>query len=282
MRWFVIGCGYVGRALARRLTATGAEVTVTRRTSAAAEAEAAATGARAAALDLDATVPASSLAPPGAVVVSLVPPGDVPGRRERALTAAIARPARLIYVSSTGVYAAGGGALVDEDWPLEPITDTGRARLAAERALTTTADAAGLDWTILRPAGIYGPDRGVAARIRAGSYRVIGHGHVSRIHVDDLVTAIIAAGTPEAPRRAIYNVADDDPAPSAVVADAVAAALGLPAPPRVPAQDVSADVAGMLTADRRIDNRRLKRELGVSLAFPSWRVELAGLTGAGT
>jgi hypothetical protein len=51
----------------------------------------------------------------------------------------------------------------------------------------------------------------------------------------------------------------------------------MPAPPRVDASTVSAEVAGMLTADRRIANRRMKEELGVALRYPSWRDGLADL-----
>ena len=100
-----------------------------------------------------------------------------------------------------------------------------------------------------------------------------GTSHVSRIHVVDLVAAILAAG-----RSAVtgaVNAADDDPAPIGEVADAVAARLGLPPPPRVPVAAVSPEVAGMLTADRRIANRRMRDELGVVLRYPSWRDGLA-------
>jgi nucleoside-diphosphate-sugar epimerase len=102
-------------------------------------------------------------------------------------------------------------------------------------------------------------------------YRVIGDGtsHVSRIHVVDLVAAIVRAGTTAV--TGAVNAADDDPAPIGAVADAIAARLGLPPPPRVPAAAVPPEVAGMLTADRKIANRRLRDELGVALRYPSWR-----------
>ena len=92
---------------------------------------------------------------------------------------------------------------------------------------------------------------------------------MSRIHVDDLVEAIARAGTTAI--TGAVNIADDAPSPIGEVADAVAAMLGMPAPPRVPAAEVSPEIAGMLTADRRIANTRMKRELGVVLRFPSWR-----------
>ena len=257
--WVIVGCGYTGARLARRL-ASQSDVTVTRRTLEAATATAAsiAPTVRAAALTLG--EPAPLLA--GAIAVICAPPGPDPAGEVRAVVAA--GPARLVYLSSTGVYAAGGGAWVDEDWPLEPITASGRARVQAEAALDGAAIA-------LRVAGIYGPGRGLVERMRAGTYRVVGDGtsHVSRIHVDDLVEAIVRAGT--CALRGAVNLADDDPAPIGEVADAVAALLDVAPPPRVPVASVPAEVAGMLTADRRIANARMKRELGVTLCFPSWR-----------
>jgi nucleoside-diphosphate-sugar epimerase len=175
-----------------------------------------------------------------------------------------------VYVSSTGVYAPAAGAWVDESWPVAPATASGAARVAAERAL----QAAGAPpVVILRPPGIYGPGRGVAARLLEGTFRVIGDGraHTSRIHVEDLAAAIHAVGAADAIASPIYNVADLDPCPTGEYADAAAALLGLPPPPRVAADAVPADVAGMLLADRRIDASRLTRELGWTPRFPSWR-----------
>jgi nucleoside-diphosphate-sugar epimerase len=73
----------------------------------------------------------------------------------------------------------------------------------------------------------------------------------------------------------IYNVADREATPTRIVAQAAAEALGLPAPVPVPVSTVSAEVAGMLTADRRVDGSRLERELGWELQYPTWREGLA-------
>jgi nucleoside-diphosphate-sugar epimerase len=265
--WFLVGAGYTGARLARALVGEGADVTITRRTAAAASdlaTQLGVTGVRA-----DLTDPASlhGIIPPDAIVVCLAPPGPDPAGELRALIAAAEHARKLIYVSSTGVYAPGGGAWVDESWPLEPTTASGRARVAAEAVLAE----ARIRWITLRVAGIYGPGRGLVDRIRAGTYRIVGDGraHVSRIHVDDLVTTIIKAGTSSV--TGAVNVADDDPSPIGEVADAIAASLGLPPPPRVPVDSVSPEIAGMLTADRRIANRRLHEGLGVSLLYASWR-----------
>lgn len=238
--------------MARRLAAEGHEVVATRRSP----------GEGTIALDL--AQPAERTFP-GAIVVCCAPPGGTPALEMQHLVELGGR--RIVYVSSTGVYAPGGGAWVDESWSLEPATRSGRARLEAERALP-----AGV--AILRAAGIYGPGRGLVERLRAGTYRIVGDGraHVSRIHVDDLVETIIRAGLSTA--TGAFNVADDDPAPIGEVADALAAQLGLPPPPRVAASSVDPEIAGMLGADRRIANGRIKAELGVVLRYPSWRAAL--------
>jgi nucleoside-diphosphate-sugar epimerase len=255
--WVIVGAGYTGGALAHRLLSEGEEVVATRRA-----AGSLAGGLEVMALDLAAP---STLRFPGATIVCCAPPGADPAGEIGNLVALGGR--RIVYVSSTGVYAPGGGAWVDEAWPLAPITASGAARLAAERALPPGT-------AILRAAGIHGPGRGLVERIRKGTYRIIGDGraHVSRIHVDDLVETIIRAG--ESGATGAFNVADDDPAPIGEVADAVAAHFGLPPPPRVPASSVDAEIAGMLTADRRIANGRIKRELGVVLEYPTWRASL--------
>lgn len=305
--WLVLGAGYTGLRLARALVARGDDVVLTRRRADDATADAAALSVRGLAVDLaapatlaaalracetsslrtgDGDVPrrraddqrgwepnGSQPLPSGAIVVHTAPPIDERGTGEAALAtaAAIAGVARIVYLSSTAVYAPAAGAWVDEDFALAPTTASGRARLAAEQAL-----AAGLVPCVrLRVAGIHGPGRGVVARLLAGSYRLIGDGatQVSRIHVEDLVTCILAAGDAAAPGP-VYNLADDAPCTARDLALTAAALLGLPPPPTVPLAAALPEVAGMLTADRRIDNRRIKRELGVTLHYPSWRTSL--------
>jgi nucleoside-diphosphate-sugar epimerase len=270
--WFVIGCGYTGTALVRMLVSRGDTVTLTRRDAAVAEAQGRELGARGLGADLGDPASLAALAiPPDAIVVCLAPPAADPAGEIRNLIDA-APGARLVYVSSTGVYGPGHGAVVDEQWPLAPSTAAGRARVAAEAALAG-------NWVALRPAGIYGPGRGMIERIRAGSFRIVGDGsaRVCRIHVDDLVAAILAAAASDI--TGPINIADDDPSPIGEAADAIAARLGAPVPPRVPVASVDPEVAGMLTANRRIDNTRMKRDLGVVLRVPSWRDHLNTVAG---
>jgi nucleoside-diphosphate-sugar epimerase len=258
----ILGCGYVGERLAAALRARGECVVPTSRS----PERAARLGGRA----VDPRDPASIAAAlePGDLVIDSVPT-DARGPHTPALIAASARarPRRVVYLSSTGVYGARGR--IDEDTPAVPTTEAGRARLAEEEPLR----ASGLDVVVLRVAAIYGPGRGVEERLRAGTYRVIGDGsgYTSRIHVDDLVGVIVAAATHPAPSP-LYVVADDTPTTARAHADAVAAALGLPPPPSIPPEEASAAAVAMLTADRRVSNARMKADLGVVLRHPSWGV----------
>jgi nucleoside-diphosphate-sugar epimerase len=278
----IVGAGYTGGRLAQRLVAAGRQVWLTRTTAAAATAQATALGPTVRGVGLRLVLPMtpSDLAalealPANATWVLLAPPSIGPdaGRAEAALLARAARPRRVVYVSSTGVYGPAAGAWVDEATAPAPASASGRARLAAEAAV----QAQGAPWCVLRPAGIYGPGRGLVARLRAGTMRVVGDGTtmVSRVHVDDLVTAIERAIEVDAAVGRVINVADDEPSASGALADELAARLGLPAPPRVPRDDVPPEVAAMLTADRRIANAALRGVLGVTLRYPTWREGLA-------
>jgi nucleoside-diphosphate-sugar epimerase len=265
--WVIIGCGYTGAYLARALVGREVSLTVTRRDRTAAEEMAQQLKARGAGVDLGEPSTLEGVIPDGAIVVCLAPPGHDPEFEMKTLVRAAQHAAKIVYVSSTGVYAPAHGEWVDETWPVAPATGSGRARVAAEAALAEAT----VPVIILRAAGIHGPGRKMSDRIREGTHRVIGDGtsHVSRVHVIDLVAAIIAAGTK--PVTGVVNIADDDPSPIGEVADAFAAKLGVAPSPRVHADSVSPELAGMMTANRRIANKRMKQELGVVLRYASWR-----------
>lgn len=268
--WLVLGAGYTGGRLAAHLAARGDRVVATRRRLAG---EPAPVGVQQLALELDGELPPLEVA--GGVAVVLAPPGEPPGQREERLVDALVDCAHLVYVSSTGVYGPGGGRWVDETWPVAPEGALGKARAEAESRLGQAAARRRLPWCALRAAGIYGPGRGLAARARAGAARVIDGGQacVSRIHVDDLVAAIVRAG--ERGATGPINCADDDPAPHGEVWTAIAARLGLPPPPAVTGASLGEAARAMLLADRKIENRRLREELGLALRYPSWRDALA-------
>lgn len=186
------------------------------------------------------------------------------------------------YLSTTGVYGDRGGDWVDEASPLNPATARGQARVEAEAAW---AGIAGLPLHIFRLAGIYGPGRGPFAKLRAGTARrIIKPGQVfSRIHVED-IAATLQASMDRPDPGAIYNVCDDDPQPPEVVIEEAARLLRVPVPDAEPFE--TAEMTPMARSfygeSKRVCNARIRRELGVDLAYPDFRSGLRAILAAET
>jgi nucleoside-diphosphate-sugar epimerase len=277
--WVILGCGYTGERLARLLLAGGERVIATQRSETAAGALGTRLpGAQTRVVDVFDAATLAGWLPAGAIVVDSVPPDLERGPHGAHVARALADAGggRVVYLSSTGVYPRGDGAWVDEDTLTAPEGARGLARIVEEDvyfAAARTVGGAAVEAVALRVAAIYGPGRGVQERLRAGSYRVPGDGQnfVSRIHVDDLARTIVAAGRVMPLLRRVYVVGDDDPCRAREHADGVAALLGLSAPASVPMAELTPLAAELGGANRRIRNTRLKAELGVELAYPSWR-----------
>jgi nucleoside-diphosphate-sugar epimerase len=179
------------------------------------------------------------------------------------------------YLSTTGVYGDRAGDWVDEDSPLQPNTDRGRRRLAAEEEWAALTHA-----HLFRLAGIYGPGRNQLVSLRDGSAkRIIKPGQVfSRIHVDDVAGVLAASIAHPNPGRA-YNVCDDEPAPPQDVVTYAAKLLGVPPPPEIAFAD--ADLSPMARSfyaeSKRVANERIKAELGYRLLYPTYREGLQAL-----
>jgi nucleoside-diphosphate-sugar epimerase len=280
--WIVLGCGYTGERLARRLRDQGQHVIATARRDDAAAALRTRLGDGIEVRTADVFAPATlggGWIPAGAIVVDSVPPDLERGPHGAHVARALsdAGGGRIVYLSSTGVYARGDGAWVDEDTPTAPEGARGLARVVEEDVYFTAAAAAGaarrLEAVSLRIAAIYGPGRGVQERLRAGAYRVPGDGmnFVSRVHVEDLARVVVAAGSVEPLPRRVFVVGDDLPCRAREHADGVAALLGLPPPASVPIAELSPLAAELGGANRRIRNVRLHAELGLTLDYPTWR-----------
>ena len=181
------------------------------------------------------------------------------------------------YLSTTGVYGDHGGGWVDENTPLTPSTERGQLRVDAEAAWQGIRD---LPLHIFRLAGIYGPGRGPFAKVRAGTARrIIKPGQVfSRIHVEDIAQVLLASMNAPNP-GAVYNLCDDDPAPPQDVIGHAAELLSVPIPPAVPfdVAEMSPMARSFYAESKRVRNNRIKRDLGVTLHYPSYRDGLAAL-----
>jgi len=279
----IVGCGYTGLRLADRWIKLGAGVRgfATRPESLA---QIAAVGATPLQLDLDAPPPGRSLEEPferqredeGELVYYMVPPAkgtDGDPRLERYLGALARLPRRLIYLSTTGVYGDQAGALVNEDTPPAPKTARAARRLAAENGVRAWAQARGVSWCILRVPGIYGPGRLPLDRLRLAEPAIVPREATpgNRIHVADLVSACVAAGTAAAADCRIYNVTDGSEDSLTEYLLRVARIAGLPAPPLISRAEaertVSATSWSFLAESRRVDNTRMLAELGFALEF---------------
>lgn len=184
------------------------------------------------------------------------------------------------YLSTTGVYGDHGGGWVDESTPLTPTTQRGKWRLAAEEGWRKLSAQSGLPLHIFRIAGIYGPGRGPFNKVRDGSARlVIKPGQfMSRIHVDD-IASVLAASLARPDPGAAYNVCDDEPSPPEDVLAYAARLLGLPIPPAVDFEtaDMTPMARSFYAESKRVRNDRIVRDLGVRLAYPTYREGLAAL-----
>ena len=269
-RWAILGCGYVGRRLAQRVLASGHSVRVTSRTEEGRAALAAALPeAEATCYRMGEDIENSSSF--DVLVISSAPDAEAPGP-ERAVAEQLQDGQRLLYLSTTGVYAAARGAVVRDDFEIAPGSERSMRRLRVEEALTASHPA-----TIsLRIAGIYGPHRGVHERLRRSNYRLIGAADtlVSRIYVDDLVDAIVLLGTAEVLAHDRFVIGDEEPTTAEDHARGVSQHLGLPMPPTVDPGEVSEAVRAMLGADRKVTPSRL-HALGWRAKHPTWRQGLA-------
>ena len=195
------------------------------------------------------------------------------------------------YLSTTGVYGDRAGGVVDEQSPLTPTGERGRRRVQAEAAWLGLWREHGLPVHLFRLSGIYGPGRSALDQARTGTARRVEKpGQVfNRIHVAD-ITATLEASMDRPNPGAAYNLADDEPSPSHEVIAYACRLIGADIPPLIPFE--SADMSPMARsfyADNKIvDNRRIKQELGVHLAFPTYRAGLdaqfateSGRTGGG-
>ncbi|QQY08309.1 MAG: NAD-dependent epimerase/dehydratase family protein [Candidatus Xiphinematobacter sp.] len=118
----------------------------------------------------------------------------------------VLRPKKILFASSTSLYAQEDGEIVDEQSPAEPKHLAGKILLEAENAILRTGG------TVARLAGIYGPARSVLMkRFLTGQARLEGDGQrwINQIHREDAARALVCLlHAPEG----IYNVCDCRPA----------------------------------------------------------------------
>lgn len=260
-RLLIFGMGYTSARLADRLRRDGWQVTGTRREN---------DGENIAFEDSAAVTKAID----GAThILSSVPPiraGGDPVLERYGAQITDVQAQWVGYLSATGVYGDTGGAWVDES------AQTGTGRRAERSKADDAWQALRSDMHLFRLPGIYGPGRSALQRVKSGKARRIDlSGQIfSRIHVDDIVSAIIASFHKPA---GVYNISDDLPCPQNAVIEAACDILEMPYPPMQSLEEaqLSPMAQAFYSENRRISNARAKRLLGWSPQYPTFKEGLA-------
>jgi len=275
----VLGCGYVGLELCRQLEA---DVVGVRRSDAglraieaagatAVEADVTDAGTLAAVPDVDAVVFAASSGGRGAETAREVYVGGQRAALDH-FDERTAPPERYVYTSSTGVYGDHGGDWVDEETLLSPATEKTQVLAKAERVALEGAADRGIDGTVARFGGLYGPDRYRLERYVEGP---VTEGYLNMVHRDDAAGAVRFLLEADAARGEVVVVVDDEPVDKWTFADWLAEECNEPSPPERTVEerlegDVSETVRRRLTTSKRCSNGKL-RGLGYEFRFPTYR-----------
>ena len=280
----IVGCGDVGRRVAARHLQLGQFVAALARSPQSAAALQA-RGVHVVRGDLDEPQTLSMLPTQDALIYYFAPPPTSGVRDPRlgnfvSAISVLARPARIVLISTSGVYGDCQGAWVTEDRVPHPDSERAQRRLHAEQQLQAWGAAHQVPVVILRVAGIYGAGRLPEKRLRAGE-PVLQESQSpwsNRVHIDDLVQACVAAGTRGQP-AAIYNISDGHPSTMTDYFNRVADALHLQRPPQISlAQahtELSSGMQSYLSESKRLDNRRMREELGMIPRYPDLASGLA-------
>ncbi len=191
------------------------------------------------------------------------------------------------YLSTVGVYGDHNGGWVDEATPPHPASQRSEERLHAEEGWRRLSRESGVPVQVFRLSGIYGPGRNALEHLLAGEkQRIVKPGQVfNRIHVEDIAQTLAAAiariadGDPALPAGPVFNITDDEPAPSQDVTEYAAKLLGIEPPPLVPfaTATLSPMARSFYGENKRVRNDRIKRDLGVKLLYPTYREGLTAI-----
>lgn len=275
---FIVGCGDLGRRVARFALRDGRPVGGLVRDESLAQ-ELRTLGIEAVAGDLDRRESLPSFALGGATVFYFVPPqgGGFSDARVKNFLAALApgeTPARLVYLSTSGVYGDTGGVPATEEMPPRPLTSRARRRLDAEETLRAWGKVRGVAVITLRVTNIYGPGRLPLHHLRTAHPLLVEEQSrpTSRIHVEDLARVCLAAAA-RGCAGGVYNVCDLEPCSATAYFAAVAQAAGLACPPKIPLAEARQVMKPLLlsyfTEERLLRNDRMLRELAVELRYPT-------------
>ncbi len=273
----IIGCGDIGMRVARLAIEEHAAVKAILRSPEKGE-KLQQLGAQAIIADLDCPDTLINIPTAESVLFYFAPPpgGGIIDTRMHNFCAALkpeAKPSRVIYISTSGVYGDCSGALVTEATPVNPQTARARRRLDAELTLKRWGEANNVAVIILRVTGIYGPGRLPVQHLIAGQPVLLADEAVftNRIHAEDLARVCLAAAE-RGKAGDIFNVSDGNKSTMTDYFNAVADILGYPRPRQVSLlearQVMSPLMLSYVTESRQMDNRKMLTKLDIKLIYP--------------
>lgn len=184
------------------------------------------------------------------------------------------------YLSATSVYGDQQGRWVDEKTSPHPTTDRGYKRWLAEQEWQLLYQQSQLPIHIFRLSSIYGPGRNALVNILDGTAKLIEQpGQIfNRLHINDIIQVLETSMQQPKP-GAIYNLADDEPAPPADVIryacrllgkkDLIATSLHDPS--------ISEMTRSFYQESKRVSNQLIKDQLKIKLLYPTYREGLENL-----
>lgn len=283
----IFGCGDVGRRIAKELndgSSSDSQINAYAN-SIQSQQQAAKLGVACQIIDLDNLVTNSdidySVCPASELYYTVAPQKDgLTDRRSESLIkhfmAADIRPAKVVIISTTGVYGDCNGEWVCESSPTEPQTERGQRRLDLERQWLSWGESQKVSVVVLRVPGIYAFSRLPRARLERKTpvVRASECGFSNRVHADDLARMCILAMR-KAPAGEIYNATDGVPGKISEYLQAAAHALGYPPLPEISMsqarQQLSQGMLSYLSESRKISNQKLVDELGYQFLYPDFK-----------
>lgn len=274
----IIGCGHIGCRVGRLLHQKGQKVTGVARSDEKVQAMQSA-GLTPLQLSLDQPESLNALPVHGAEVYYFAPPpgGGHTDPRMEAFCSHLRPdnlPAKMVLISTSGVYGDCDGARVDETRSPAPTSARGKRRLHAEQVALQCSQRLGFPMVILRVTGIYCADRLPLQRVREQQpvLREDQASFTNRIHAADLTNVCIAA-MQRGGNGEIYNVSDGQESTMTAYFNAIADAYGLPRPPQVSLEEAKKTFSPLMLSyvqeSRRLDNRKMLNDLAVKLRYPT-------------
>jgi len=276
----IIGCGDIGLRVARQLQAKHYQITAVVRTVESAR-RLTMLGFNAATIDLDQPEPLLPQISANSLIFYFAAPTETGEQDLRmknflnTLASSATQAERIIYISTTAVYADSKGAWISEQSPTQPGNARGKRRLDAEQQLIEFQRNHPVNISILRVTGIYSANRLPFRQIKAQQPILALEiaPYSNRIHADDLTSVCIASALNTNKPIAIFNVSDGNPGSISQYFKEVALAFKLQPPPEIDwetaQQTLSPGMLSYLRESKRIDSRLMTTELGVTLRYPS-------------